>query len=660
MFFCNSPLTGLFCVAGIFYESRYLGAAAMVGAVVATGTAYLFAFEAGSVASGLLGYNGVLAAISLAVFSFGGGDDGDAAADWQLHEQIWVGIVFVAVLAPVLTIAIGRVTVASFSLAPFTLPFQVAVWLWLLAMQQAAYFPVNGNILQPGLNSYPTSFPNVSWVDYAASDVPDALFKGVGQVFLMPNLVTGVLFVVGILFCTPIGAAMTLLGSGIGLATALGLGLPPADIAQGLYSFNAVLTVQAVGGFFFVLTGGRALVLSLFAGMVSTVTTAALSAFLGPLGLPGLTFPFVVTTWAFVLLAGQSPGLIAVDLASLTVPEDHRRRYRLAQLVLSQFHSVRELASLLPPTTKPEEIAHVENNLLPTLLCHFAASGDIGNLRQLLSAGAPATAADYDGRQAVHLAAAVGHVPVLKLLLPRRRARLTQLSSGAGSSEAGGGATQVDVNALDNFGDHPLDDAVRVDGRLEAVQVLLQAGGKLSNAPDIVAERSARVCMAAATGNLAVLRRYHAAGGAAALSSGNDPDGRTPLMVAASEGRAEVVAYLLGLGVDPAAKDVRGRTAWDAATHAGHNHVATILAKALADGPASIPSIDAPPDPAPAAPVISPELNIRVLVPAESRRKTGVVEVEQKQHARLGRRWWWWWWWWWCWRRDEWEEKWGM
>ena len=52
-----------------------------------------------------------------------------------------------------------------------------------------------------------------------------------------------------------------------------------------------------------------------------------------------------------------------------------------------------------------------------------AAKGDVERLRHLTQAGANPDDANYDGRTAMHLAAAEGLLPVLRFLLEEARAR---------------------------------------------------------------------------------------------------------------------------------------------------------------------------------------------------------------------------------------------
>ena len=56
-----------------------------------------------------------------------------------------------------------------------------------------------------------------------------------------------------------------------------------------------------------------------------------------------------------------------------------------------------------------------------------------------------------------------------------------------------------------------------------------------------------------------------------------DYDGRTALHLAAAEGRDEVVAYLLDIGVAPNATDRWGGTPLDDALRGGHGDVTTML-----------------------------------------------------------------------------------
>lgn len=79
---------------------------------------------------------------------------------------------------------------------------------------------------------------------------------------------------------------------------------------------------------------------------------------------------------------------------------------------------------------------------------------------------------------------------------------------------------------------------------------------------------------AAAEGDLTGIRRLVVQG---VDLDAADYDGRTALHLAASEGRAHVVAYLLEVGVSPAPRDRWGNSPLDDARRAGHDEVTLLL-----------------------------------------------------------------------------------
>lgn len=88
-------------------------------------------------------------------------------------------------------------------------------------------------------------------------------------------------------------------------------------------------------------------------------------------------------------------------------------------------------------------------------MCSAVYEGDARLLRRLLRAGAPTGAADYDGRTALHIAAAEGNLAMVQLLV------------------ADGGA---DVRATDRWQQTPLDEALRA-GSATVVECLASLTG---------------------------------------------------------------------------------------------------------------------------------------------------------------------------------------
>ena len=138
-----------------------------------------------------------------------------------------------------------------------------------------------------------------------------ATLKGVSQVFLIGNEVTGLLFLVGLAASSLPASIFAWCGSVVAIATAAFLGADEGAVAGGLYQFSAVLTAIGLGSAFY--SPNLRVILYAFLGTVFTVVAqGALNVALAPHGIPTLTFPFVIAAWLFLL-----PNI-------LFMPESHR------------------------------------------------------------------------------------------------------------------------------------------------------------------------------------------------------------------------------------------------------------------------------------------------------------------------------------------------
>ncbi|KAJ8607023.1 hypothetical protein CTAYLR_006240 [Chrysophaeum taylorii] len=203
---------------------------------------------------------------------------------------------------------------------------------------------------------------------------------------------------------------------------------------------------------------------------------------------------------------------------------------------------------------------------LAALHCHVAANGDDAQLRRLLDmVPVDLVQADYDGRTALHLAAANGHSACVRVLL-----------------EAGA------TPKTDRFGTTPLLEAV-INGHDDIIDALRRLG-PLGLSDQSLAHR---LCAAAAAGDTALVSRYVRAG---ANPDAGDYDNRTALMLAAAVGAFSVCRVLLDNGANPTLEDRWGHDALHEAQF--HNHTGALsdyLAQAnkawlLEDHPSSSPN----------------------------------------------------------------------
>jgi urea transporter len=123
-------------------------------------------------------------------------------------------------------------------------------------------------------------------------EVLRGLPRGVAQVYLQNNTLTGVLILAGLFISGPVAGMSALLGSAVGLATAALLRVPAERIGQGLYGFNAVLIALGAAGSF------RPLWLTALAVVTGAVTATLLTRIAERfLRVPAYTAPFVFTYW---------------------------------------------------------------------------------------------------------------------------------------------------------------------------------------------------------------------------------------------------------------------------------------------------------------------------------------------------------------------------
>ena len=150
------------------------------------------------------------------------------------------------------------------------------------------------------------------------------LLRGSGQVMFQGNAWTGLLFLIGIFLGaysshTPAVAWGALLGLMVSTATGYILNLPDEDGREGLWGFNGILVGCAFPTFL-----GNTIWMWLSLALCSALTVwmrEGLNNVMKPWKVNSFTFPFVVSTWLFLLAARAMHGLDATHLATPMLPE---------------------------------------------------------------------------------------------------------------------------------------------------------------------------------------------------------------------------------------------------------------------------------------------------------------------------------------------------
>jgi len=252
----GNAATGTFFVAGLAVISPPAALAAVLGSAGGWLAALLLRFPAAERNQGLYGFNAALVAIAGTLF------------------PLSVPVVATAIgMGFVATLLMRLMVIAR--LPAFTGPFVVVTW---------AFFAIAAHAHWLALPPAPRFFE-------AHRNLFDAILQGYGQIMFQASSWAGLLFTIGVMASSWRAAFWGLAGSVAGIIVALGMHWRLEEIFTGLYGFNAVLAAIALHNV--ERTGLLAI-----GGILMSV---ALTKFFFFCGIPALTAPFVISTWAILL-----------------------------------------------------------------------------------------------------------------------------------------------------------------------------------------------------------------------------------------------------------------------------------------------------------------------------------------------------------------------
>lgn len=284
----NNPVTGLLMLVAVAWGTIRTGTAevvvgALVGLLAGTATALLLRVDVASWRQGLFGFSPLLTGAALPTFL-------------AARPLLWAYVVLGAALTTVVTLALSNV-LNSWAVPALTFPFVLTSWFLLMGAYQFMRVGA-GALSRPALPAAvaPQSAHAPLTFDFLATGT----LKGVAQVFLIDDWISGVVILVALAVNSRAVALAAIVGSVVGTALAIGLGAEATAIGKGIWGFNAVLTAIALGAVFY--RPMPAVAVYTLLGMIATVwVQAALTTVLAPYGIPTLTGPFVVATWLFLL-----------------------------------------------------------------------------------------------------------------------------------------------------------------------------------------------------------------------------------------------------------------------------------------------------------------------------------------------------------------------
>lgn len=257
IFLLRRAASGLLVGAGVLMASPRLAGLALLGSALGAALALLLGRPREEVRAGLHGYNAALAAMALQV----------------LYAPPFLALAWAAVAATLAGVLLRGLR--RWPLPAYTVPFLLTAWLVM------ALAPQWGLQLQA-----------LSAVEVDDVSLGEGLLHGLGQVVFVQSVPAALCAVAAIALESPRLALRVLFASALGLALGAMAEWPAGDLSAGLAGFNAVLCALALGA--------RA---SLPASLAAAAGATALSLAAQGAGIPALTAPFILCTWAALLAA---------------------------------------------------------------------------------------------------------------------------------------------------------------------------------------------------------------------------------------------------------------------------------------------------------------------------------------------------------------------
>ncbi|XP_046707479.1 urea transporter 2 isoform X2 [Silurus meridionalis] len=288
----------LYCTGEMEHFQKYMQALSIaspwqtllgsLGLFSSTVMAILIGQERAEVSRGEHGYNGMLVALLIGVFS--------SAGEWYW----W--LLLPACLAGAATTFLhsGMAAVLDkWELPVSVFPFNTVLLLYLACTGiENPYFPNH-----PALPLGAALSINSTHVDIP--QLMQGIVLGVGQIYACDAVGSSLIILSAVMLYSPVLAFHALLGSSLGVLAGLSVAVQQDALYTGLASFNGALGCMAVGGLLFTLSW-RTHAFSIICAFLSSYADIALSNLLANVGLPSSSWAATLTISLMLLVSGRS------------------------------------------------------------------------------------------------------------------------------------------------------------------------------------------------------------------------------------------------------------------------------------------------------------------------------------------------------------------
>ncbi|KRA23025.1 hypothetical protein ASD65_00255 [Microbacterium sp. Root61] len=277
IYFQVNIITALLIIAAFVVADWRMAILAVLGCVAATLAGRMLGAKASDITAGLQGFCGAL--VGAATFAAIGGEQ------WPAYPIAVVGGALCAPVAWLVVALFTKTPLKVFQLPSTTAPFCI-VATGVLVSTQALHVTAAAS---PTVDSVPLAFAR-------------SLLTNVSQVVLIDNLWAGALILLGLFVASWKVGLAAIMGSAVGSVCALLMGETLTETANGLAGYSGVLTAIALAVVFL-----KSSPTSWILAVIGTIVTAFVTLFMHQLSGPTYTWPYILTTWVFLIIAHYIP-----------------------------------------------------------------------------------------------------------------------------------------------------------------------------------------------------------------------------------------------------------------------------------------------------------------------------------------------------------------
>ncbi|MDN3904934.1 urea transporter [Arthrobacter sp. YD2] len=277
IFFQSNIYTALLFLAAFAVADWRMAVLVLIGCAGNMVGGRLLKADSPSVVSGMEGFCGAL--VGAATFSIMGG------AQWAAYPIALVGGILCAPVTWLVVALFTKTPLRVFSLPSTTAPFCIVATA-ILVSTEALHLP---SAPSATIDSEPLAFAR-------------SLLTNVSEVVLINNVWSGALILLGLFVAGWKVGLAGLLGSVVGSLCALAMGEALTETANGLAGYSGVLTAIALAVVFL-----RSSAVSWVLAVIGTVVTAVVTVIMHDLNAPTYTWPYILTTWVFLVIAHYIP-----------------------------------------------------------------------------------------------------------------------------------------------------------------------------------------------------------------------------------------------------------------------------------------------------------------------------------------------------------------